>query len=157
MHLLLSVSVAFPAAQKTAERIETRFMERTYSWIRRISPWLLGLYWIVLFTLTHVPVPEGLPGSDLALHLAAYFVLSCMFTTVLLTRGVRGRRLVLTTFGVLFAFGVFDELTQTLVNRHCDPRDMAADCVGVVCGLAVAWFLGFQLFGTQLSRAHEGD
>ena len=125
--------------------------DRLYELIRRSSPWLLAVYWIVLFALTHIPVPDGLPGSDLVLHLAAYFVLATLFTTVLLTRGVRGRRFVLTTIGVLFAFGVFDELTQMLVNRHCDPLDALADWVGVVCGMTVTWFVGFRLFGTQLN------
>jgi VanZ family protein len=113
---------------------------------KKFAPWLLGIYWIVLATLTHIPVAVGPPNSDKVQHVAAYFVLGFLFALFLHTRGWEPRRIVITTIISLFAFAVVDELTQELVNRYCDPWDAAADGVGVLLALAVFFQLKDRLF-----------
>lgn len=115
--------------------------------LKRVSPWLLAVYWVILFVLTHVPVPAGPPNSDKVLHVAAYTVLATLFATVLLTREVPKARLVRLTVVTLCTFAVFDELTQELVNRFCDPMDMLADAIGVLCGLGFVLTMSAKLFG----------
>ncbi len=116
-------------------------MDRSWTkLIKPLAPWGLGVYWTILFTATHVPVPDGPPGSDKVLHFGAYLVLSVLFATTLHTRGAVTRRLVLLTIGVLFSFAIFDELTQMLVNRHCSALDALADWCGVLAGLGTFFF-----------------
>ncbi len=105
-------------------------------WLPVCSPWLLAGYWAVLFTATHTPMPAGPPASDKLLHFSAYFVLAVLFAVWRITRHAPTRRIVQLTIGVLFAFAVFDELTQTLVGRHCDALDAAADWAGISAALA---------------------
>lgn len=111
--------------------------EKRLALARAISPWALATYWTTLFVLTHVPVPHGPPGSDKVLHVGAYSLLAFLVALVLHTRGFAMRRIVATTVLVLFAFAVFDEVTQQFVNRVCDPVDAVADWVGVIVGLIV--------------------
>ena len=111
--------------------------EKWWNIARTVSPWVLIGYWITLFTATHVPVPAGPPTSDKLIHFGAYFVLSLLLSTVLLTRNVLPAKIVLWTVIVLFSYGVFDEATQALVDRHPDPLDALADWAGVVTGLVV--------------------
>lgn len=102
--------------------------------VRAISPWALAVYWITLFVMTHTPVPAGPPGSDKLFHFGAYFVLAALFALVLLSRGYTPRRTALLTIPVLCGFAVFDEVTQMLVDRHCDVLDGLADWAGVAVG-----------------------
>jgi VanZ family protein len=119
---------------------------KLYRWATVASPWLLSIYWIILYTLTHVPVPSGPPGSDKLLHIAAYFVLAFLFSMVLYTRSVPTKRLIITTIVSLCAFAIFDEVTQELVNRHCDPLDALADSVGIVLGITAFLWLARRVF-----------
>ena len=113
---------------------------------QKFAPWALAVYWIILATLTHIPVPAGPPNSDKVLHVGAYFVLGFLFALTLHTRGFVARKLAITTIAVLFVFAVLDELTQELVNRYCDPWDAAADAVGVLLALGLFFLTKDRLF-----------
>lgn len=99
----------------------------------------LVAYWTCIFVLTHWPDIDDLPGADWLLrpgdtfaHFCAYAGWAAMWCWVLRARGtpIRGR----VALGVLAGgagYGVFDELTQTLVARDPAVSDFMADMAGV--------------------------
>ena len=108
----------------------------------RTSRWLiaLGVYWLVLFTATHVPTPELVAGAmelnvDKLIHLTAYALLATLMLAA--WRSLGWRRVGWTTLLVAVGYAVFDEFTQPLVGRICDALDLLADVAGVFLALAI--------------------
>lgn len=111
----------------------------------RFRRWItaaLVIYWLVIFTGTHVPhIPTGLEtgGSDKALHYLAYAGL----TFLLAARHVCTAALTAKAAGLLFViaalYGVADELTQGLkiIGRDPSVYDWFADLIGAMTGLLV--------------------
>jgi VanZ family protein len=101
---------------------------------------LAAVYFIVLFTATHIPVDPSqvVDVSDKILHFTGYAAL-----TILVLIGWEFSNGALEPkhfFAVWLAgtiYGVFDETTQTYVGRTCDMNDWAADVAGIVTGLIV--------------------
>ena len=104
---------------------------------RRLVLLLTALYWVVLFTATHLP-PSRLPrtpGGDKLHHFLGYFVLSFLLgATLLIVLRSRRRRIPLLVLFATAGYGNFDELTQIPVGRQAELGDWAAD----VCGAATA-------------------
>lgn len=115
---------------------------------------VFGLYFLVLFSATHLPVPEMLEETvsafDLLIHCAAYFVLTVLaifafywdfkprFEGVSDAFGLTPvRQAPLTLAVLLIGYGALDEYLQGFVNRYPDVRDWLADSVGVL----LAWGL----------------
>jgi VanZ family protein len=112
-------------------------------------PWLWGpvvVYMAALFFLSSQPV---LPGSSLTpdwvQHGTAYAGLALV--TLRATAGGQwagvGAGPVLTAWLIAAAYGVSDELHQSLVpDRMADVRDVIADAAGAALGLGAAWAWG---------------
>ena len=104
---------------------------------------MLRLYWGALFCATHVPLPHGvLPGNtDKFVHFVAYAGLGMLLMGLRTTRGAFTWGSVFGRWLVLAAFGVFDELTQLLVNRNADFRDWLYDITGAAAGVLLVAFV----------------
>lgn len=105
----------------------------------RFATCVLILYWVLLFTGTHLPTLPKMPASvnDKTLHLGAFFGL-----TILLCWVVQTRRKVWKKFAwvamVAISYAAFDEITQSFVRgRITDVKDFAADTLGVVLAILV--------------------
>lgn len=118
-------------------------------WIRRFGialGVLLFGYWLALFFGTHLPrIPKSLAEqSDKVLHFTAYFGLAMLLTAWRLTRGAMTKRAAITTWLIIGAYGIVDEITQPLVGRHCDLADWFADMTGATLGIALVVFTVFR-------------
>lgn len=117
-----------------------------------------ALYWLAMFTATHIPDP-GLPPdlSDKVIHCGGYLGLY-----ILLSLAVRARtglwpsgstrwRLA----GLIASYGVFDEMTQAIpiLRRTCDPLDMVADATGALLGILIV--RGFATIETRFRKAQS--
>jgi len=112
----------------------------------RIATVVLALYWLALFTSTHVPtgLPDGshwLPMDKIA-HLTGYSILALLLAWTVLGSGQMTMWRGLTLWGIVASYGVFDEVTQRFVPpRTPDPKDWLADALGAGIGLSLfAWF-----------------
>lgn len=111
---------------------------RVLSKVARSATVALVVYWLVLFTGTHLPstaVPD-LSMSDKLCHLLAFAGLSFLLAWALPSQGNRLRHVVWAG-RIAFVYGCIDELTQYFIpGRVCDFWDLAADGVGIILGLA---------------------
>lgn len=102
--------------------------------LKKLSGWLLAGYWIALFVGTHIPlgklpVPEG---SDKVMHFGAYFGLQFLLLLWLALRAPLTRVRWTAAIGMVFVFGIVDEVLQPYVNRHADVNDCIADWCGAI-------------------------
>lgn len=110
--------------------------------LRQLSGWLLTGYWIALFVGTHIPLPKlpGPEGSDKVLHFGAYFGLQFLLLMWLALRAPLTRAKWATAIGIVFVYGIVDEVMQPYVNRHCDVNDCIADwCGAIIAAIAFAF------------------
>ena len=94
---------------------------------------LTGLYWCMMFVLTHLP-PKHVPRirvSDKIEHLAAFMMLGGLLYLCLKPRVAR-TILIVAIIGA--AYGAIDEWTQPLVGRSCELLDWVCDVSGVILG-----------------------
>ena len=100
---------------------------------------LLVAYWLLIFTGTHLPNLPAAPGdplSDKAKHFVAFFGLAALLCFV--TRSPTSWTRTVAVVAIALAYGVFDELTQTLVpGRHADWRDFFADAAGILSAVVL--------------------
>lgn len=116
---------------------------------RRKAALVLALYWLTLFVLTHIPVPQVIRNarmSDKSLHFLAYLIL-----TFLLWSAVRpGERVrwykavVWWMLALLVVYGICDEVLQYYVaGRSMDLWDFLADVIGAVSALGLLTVFSF--------------
>jgi len=100
---------------------------------------LLCGYWALLFAGTHFPLPPGTlsGGMDKKIHFVAYAGLGFLLMAVHATRGLYSWKTVWICWLILVGYGVFDEVTQPLVNRQCELYDWLYDITGAATGLLV--------------------
>lgn len=114
---------------------------------KEFRKWSLILYWIAIFTLTHWPgierfKPRGLfwsmDGLDKVFHAGFYFGWAMLWWWLL---SVDGRTIGRAAVGWVvvggMAYGMFDEVSQAIVERTPDVFDFLCD----VGGLAAAVIL----------------
>jgi len=108
----------------------------------------IGIYWPVLFTLTHIPMPPiaGQSGmSDKTMHLLAFMTLMFLaWLTISPYEKVRWNRAkVWMVLAVVAWYGAFDEWTQGFVGRETDIFDFCYDLGGSLLGLTILSVLTF--------------
>jgi len=109
---------------------------------------VLGIYWPLIFWLTHIPVPDVARQSgmsDKTMHVLAYFVLTFLvWFAVSPYHKVRWSKpkVWFVLLGVL-CYGAIDEYLQGRVGRSMDGMDFVANLFGVVLGLGLLSILGF--------------
>lgn len=107
---------------------------------------LLAVYWVALFTLTHLPsnpvLTHVVTVKDKSAHTIAFGLLAALlaFVVCLVRRRFGIREAVACGVGLALYAG-FDELTQPIVGRSCDIYDWAADLIGIAGGLTFIWTL----------------
>ncbi|WP_153558765.1 VanZ family protein [Roseimaritima sediminicola] len=105
----------------------------------RLAPILLGVYWILLFTGTHlpsVPMPQ-VQHLDKVQHFVAFAGLAFLLAWAIPAHQRDPRTKMIFAFLVAICYGLFDELTQQFVGRHTDMMDFAADCGGALMGVLI--------------------
>ena len=117
---------------------------------RRVAAGALVVYWLALLTATHWPhkfPAEAKPflSPDKLLHFSAYaglaFIMAMLFGLRRAERGLRPAGSWLKALGVCLivsAAGLFDEITQPLMNRDFEWYDWFADTAGSLLGVTVA-------------------
>lgn len=111
----------------------------------------LVLYWPVLFTIAHIPIPQLVRKaqvSDKSLHFIAYLILFFLLWYALNpNRKVNWRRAsAWWALLVIAVYGVIDELLQGCMSaRSCDIRDYIADLAGTLTGLILCSLSSFWL------------
>ena len=146
----------------------------TLSYQQKIAACVLGLYWPVLFILTHIPIPRVVREADVSdksLHFLAYLGLTFLIWSIVNgNRKVNWRRAApwLVLF-VIVVYGIIDEWLQDYIaGRSCDVQDFYMDLVGALVGLIISSFLTFWpaglavmvafIFGvTNVTRANLAD
>lgn len=108
----------------------------------------LGIYWPVIFWLTHIPVPDiarqsGM--SDKTMHVMAYFALTFLIWFAISPyEKVRwNRKKVWILLAVVVWYGAMDEYLQGRVGRSADVLDFVADLFGLVLALGILSVFGF--------------
>lgn len=100
----------------------------------------LIVYWVLLFTATHIPLKKGTlpPGTDVPLHFIAYAGLAFLLTWWLSVKWgpLTLKRLALILLG-LSLFGGLDELLQGIpaLRRQPSLDDWVADTLGALLGI----------------------
>lgn len=98
-------------------------------------------YLAFMFTMTHLPkerVPRNLAlAGDKTLHFLAFMGLGFLASLAIQLRfshlGRFAYAIPILLFGLAYAW--FDELTQPLVGRHFDYKDLVADGAGLLAGM----------------------
>lgn len=108
----------------------------------RIWLWFLLVYWLLLFTGTHLPPMSAGPtlsgSSDEIVHIAAYAGLAFLMARCWQSQRGKlswGRLLVVWMTCVLF--GAVDEVTQQFVGRESSVSDWVADACGAAVGVVL--------------------
>jgi len=110
----------------------------------------VGIYWPLIFWLTHIPVPDlarrsGM--SDKTMHVLAYLALTFLvWLAVSPYQKVRWNRPAVWVVLVIIAgYGALDEWMQGLpsINRGADFVDFLANLLGILLALGILSFLRF--------------
>lgn len=117
------------------------------------------VYWLGIFTLTHVPAPR-LPTvhvSDKLEHLISYGALGTLLFLSLWAVRPTWTQIGILTLAIGIMYGAIDEWLQALpfVNRDCDFLDWTADVSGVAIAVVVLTFIRWwsQRRATRLSAS----
>lgn len=124
--------------------------------VHRIILMLTGAYWVLIFTLTHLP-PSHLPNvptSDKLKHFVAYLILSFLLgATLWIIFPSRRRLMPILVVAAAAAYGAFDEFTQIAVGRACEFEDWLADVGGAATAGAALYIVQVYLLHRQRRRA----
>ncbi|QEG41119.1 VanZ family protein [Roseimaritima ulvae] len=128
-----------------------RFLTRLTLFGIRLAPILLAIYWILIFTGTHLPtVPmPAVRNLDKVQHFVAFTGLAFLLAWSIPTSGRDPRTKMIFAFLISVCYGMFDELTQQFVGRNTELADFVADCVGALAGVFVYLFAKMILFPTS--------
>ncbi len=104
----------------------------------RLATLVLIVYWIALFTGTHMPRPPKvpLPYGDKLQHFTAFFGLAMLLCWAIPTRG-RPLRKILIVLAIAIPYAAFDEWTQGFTaNRTVDINDFYTNTAGILTATA---------------------
>jgi VanZ family protein len=122
----------------------------------------LGLYWLLLFTVTHLPGSAAMAPPyvwDKGAHFLAYAGLAFLLASAIRAANSEGRikrSPLWTVLPVAAAYAALDELIQVPIpGRYGDLRDWIADMLGAAAGLAAHLALS-RVFRAPKSEALPG-
>jgi VanZ family protein len=99
----------------------------------------LAVYWLIIFTGTHVPPSDVVllvEANDKVLHFTAYCLLAFGIALAWqLGSGILNYRHLWIVWTVAIVYGALDEITQIPVHRDCDFWDWTADACGAAAGV----------------------
>lgn len=104
----------------------------------RLATIVLVIYWIALFTGTHMPSPPdvGVKVSDKTQHFTAFFGLATLLYWVIPAKRGVGRKLAV-VLAVAVTYAAFDEWTQRFSpRRHVDFQDFLTNLGGILTATA---------------------
>jgi VanZ family protein len=110
----------------------------------------LALYWLAIFVLTHIPIPEVIREahvSDKSLHFLTYMILTFLFWSALkpAEKAHWHQAAAWLVLLVVMGYAVCDECLQYFVaGRSPDLEDLLANAVGALAGLAVVAVFSFR-------------
>ena len=111
-------------------------------WLRRTAWALTGVYWGLIFALTHLP-PESIAGApnfwDKAEHFFAYFFLAFLLGSSMMFTFPRRRGIPVWVLAIGMAYAAVDELLQPFVRRDAELNDWVADALGVWSAVFILW------------------
>ena len=115
--------------------------------LTRLCWTLTALYWLALFSGTHIPAPKLPPIriNDKTIHFVGYGLLAAAIMVSLKASGRLKPASGITVLAILLAYGAVDEWTQALpfINRSCDLLDWHADAAGAATAVVIgSWILG---------------
>lgn len=117
----------------------------------RLAPVLLVVYWIFLFTGTHLPgsAIKSMHFSDKVMHFSAFAGLAFLLAWSL-PRQIGRFPGLLVAASITLTYAVIDEYTQGFVpNRTPDVQDFVADALGMLFGFAAYLTLRWMIVGSQ--------
>jgi VanZ family protein len=97
------------------------------------------VYWLLLFTVTHVPrlpKPPGPPLIDKVAHFIAYAGLAILCLVYLRLKGPLTAATYVKLLAVLAPYAALDELLQIPVGRSAELFDWFADVAGALIGMS---------------------
>lgn len=127
-----------------------RFLARATVFGFRLAPIVLLVYWILIFTGTHLPGSElrSIQVQDKVLHFGAFAGLAFLLAWSLPRRIGGAIPGVAVAAAVALVYGAFDEWTQGFVARRVPSLgDLTADALGTVFGLVIYSGLRAMLYG----------
>lgn len=104
----------------------------------RLATVVLVVYWILLFSGTHLPSPPktGMPGSDKSQHFIAFFGLATLLCWAIPARK-RPLRKIFWVLVIAVSYAAFDEWSQGFVpNRQVDIKDFYTNVLGILAAIA---------------------
>ena len=150
-----------------------RIITMAISCRHKITVISLVLYWLTLFVLAHIPIPQYVRRagvSDKSLHFLAYLILTfLLWYAIRPYEKVNWRKAsVWWVLIILTGYGAVDEVVQSFVGRTCDAMDIAANLAGILTSLllfsfftfwsAALFVVGIIIFGvTNLLRANLAE
>jgi len=127
--------------------------------LRRLCQVVLGAYWLLIFTLTHIP-PQHLPHVNLwdkVEHLLAYGALGgVLFLTLWLTRPTMSQ-IGIVTLAIGMMYGAIDEWLQIPVHRDCDLIDWFSDTTGLAIAVVCMTAIRAMLLSRNAQRSTFGS
>lgn len=120
------------------------FLEKRKIWLVYIP---LGIYWIILFTATSIPIDQlpSLGLSDKINHFVAFFILAVLlFLTLKYQRKnyYLFSKASLIAFIICLIYGAIDEIHQMWIpGRYAEMLDWLADGFGALAGVLVVSYL----------------
>ena len=103
---------------------------------------ILIFYWLGIFVTTHIPIPgwAGEMGvSDKTMHFVAYMTLALLlwFSTSFEKKADWKKLRPWLLSAIVLLYGLVDELLQHFTRRSVDPRDFAANALGIAIAMAI--------------------
>ena len=100
---------------------------------------LFAITALSLWPVTHLP---SVPGTDKTHHFIAYgaliFPLALYFLTNQIASPLTTLKKMITTWLILVLYSGLIELIQPYVNRYGEWLDLAANSLGLLCGIVIA-------------------
>jgi VanZ family protein len=100
-------------------------------------------YWLIIFTLTHIPrpPPPPIPMTDKVEHLLAYGTLALLLSAAMHFSGKRD--IAVKVMLIVICYAAIDEWLQAIpfIHRDCEFLDWCADQAGAAVAVVLFWLV----------------